>query len=164
MTEILETLMAAARAEAGLDRGRSEVNAILGRMAAQLSPQLGERGVELRSRAAEPEVVAGVDPEVIERILAPLLDNAGRYARARITLTGSHHNGGVAITVSDDGPGVADPESIFEPGVSRPPAGGHSGAGLGLPLARRLARAAGGDVRLAATPAGGGAEFRVLLP
>jgi signal transduction histidine kinase len=71
----------------------------------------------------------------------------------------------VAVTVADDGPGVPDDarEAVFEPGVATP-ADGHAGAGLGLALARRLAKAAGGDVTLARRAPGGGAEFRVDLP
>ena len=68
--------------------------------------------------------------------------------------------GQVIVDVTDDGPGVAgdQAERIFEPGVTGV---GHDGAGLGLPLVRRLARAAGGDVH--AVPGDGG-RFRVELP
>jgi two-component system, OmpR family, sensor kinase len=54
-------------------------------------------------------------------------------------------------------------ERIFEPGVRGTAAGGDAGgAGLGLALARRLARAAGGDVEAAPDEAGG--RFVVHLP
>ncbi len=52
--------------------------------------------------------------------------------------------------------------ALFEPGRRADPGDGHDGAGLGLALARRLARAAGGDLTLAA--AGPGARFAVTLP
>jgi signal transduction histidine kinase len=56
-------------------------------------------------------------------------------------------------------------ESVFEAGRRADPADGHPGAGLGLPLARRLARAAGGDITLADAPGPlGGARFVVTLP
>jgi two-component system, OmpR family, heavy metal sensor histidine kinase CusS len=72
---------------------------------------------------------------------------------------------GVSIFVSDDGPGVpagAQPQ-LFEPG-RRAGANGHGGAGLGLPLARRLARALGGDVSFEPAHLAGGATFRADLP
>ena len=56
-------------------------------------------------------------------------------------------NGRVRLAVCDDGPGL-DPElgdRVFEPGV-RGAADDSGGAGLGLPLSRRLARSCGGDV------------------
>jgi signal transduction histidine kinase len=75
-------------------------------------------------------------------------------------------DGSVVLTVADDGPGVpaAQRESIFEPGSRARVANGHGGAGLGLPLARRLAKAIGGDVTLAPGAPEPGAEFRVRLP
>jgi two-component system, OmpR family, sensor kinase len=63
------------------------------------------------------------------------------------------------FVVRDDGPGV-DPavrEHLFEPGTS---SGG--GAGLGLPLARRLARSCGGEVE--EVPAPSGARFELRMP
>ncbi|MER5341330.1 sensor histidine kinase [Streptomyces mirabilis] len=52
------------------------------------------------------------------------------------------------LKVIDDGPGVPRPfaSRLFEPGQRADPGDGHHGAGLGLPLARRLARSAGGEV------------------
>jgi signal transduction histidine kinase len=112
-------------------------------------------------------VHVSVDPELVERILAPLIDNARRHARSRVWIGIEPANGGMAaLVVSDDGPGV-DPrevEAIFEPGATGPAAeaaGNGSGAGLGLALARRLAAAAGGGV--AAAPGEGG-RFTVRLP
>jgi signal transduction histidine kinase len=73
--------------------------------------------------------------------------------------------GRVLVSVEDDGAGVHEHERerIFEPGT-RGSAGGTngSGAGLGLALARRLARSASGDVEAVAHD--GGALFAVRLP
>jgi signal transduction histidine kinase len=166
MDGILKTLMAAARAEARLDAGRSEVGGALSRAAADLARGNGSARVSVDVQTPEQPLMAGVDAEVVERIVAPLLDNAARHARARVTLSAAPAGGHVVLSVRDDGPGVpaADRELIFEPGRGGRARNGHGGAGLGLALARRLARAAGGDVTLAPARAGAGAEFRVVLP
>jgi signal transduction histidine kinase len=165
MSGILETLMAAARAEAQLDVGRSEVGGVLDRVAEGWAPALAERELELEVHHPPGPMMAGVDAEVVERIVAPLIDNALRYARSRILLSAVAREGAIVLSVADDGPGVgADArEHVFEPG--RIAGGnGHGGAGLGLPLARRLALAIGGDVTLTLPGADAGAEFQVRLP
>jgi signal transduction histidine kinase len=166
MSGILETLMAAARAEAQIGVGRSEVGEVLARVAGTWQPSLAARDVELEVRAPSAPATAGVDADVVERIVAPLLDNAARYARSRIVLSARAVNGAVVVTVADDGPGVPAEarEQIFEPGSRERRPNGHGGAGLGLPLARRLAKAIGGDVTLAPDAPAPGAEFRVRLP
>jgi signal transduction histidine kinase len=72
----------------------------------------------------------------------------------------------VRFVVADDGPGVAksEREMIFEPGVRGRlgEAGGPNGAGLGLSLARRLARGTTGDVEVLDGADGG--RFLVRLP
>jgi signal transduction histidine kinase len=168
MSGILETLMAAARAEAEPQAGRSELVRVLGRVADGWAPALAEREVAVEVEVERPEMplTVGVDAEVVERIVAPLIDNALRYARSRVVLSASSQAGTIVLSVADDGPGVeADAgEQIFEPGVRAGEVNGHRGAGLGLPLARRLARAIGGDVTLAPGATGAGAEFHVHLP
>jgi signal transduction histidine kinase len=164
MHRILETLMAAARAEARLDTGRSDVAGALERVAEEWAPRPGAEGVAVEVRPPPEPVVAGVDSAVVERIVAPLLENATRHARSRVVLTAAPQDGRVVVSVADDGPGVPAEAraNVFEPGASGPDS--HGGAGLGLALARRLAHAAGGDVTLAADAPGHGAEFRVDLP
>jgi signal transduction histidine kinase len=166
MSGILETLMAAARAEAQASPGRSDVGEVLKRVADGWAPTLAERHVDLEVRAPAARTMAGVDADVVERIVAPLLDNAGRYARSRVSLSALGRPGAVVVSVADDGPGVPDGarDEVFEPGSRAGAANGHGGAGLGLPLARRLAKAIGGDVTLAPGAPGAGAEFRVDLP
>src|SRR3954470_765413 len=165
MSGILETLMAAARAEAQLDVGRSDVGGILDRVAEGWAPALAEREVELEVRHPAAPMMAGVDAEVVERIVAPLIDNALRYARSHILLSSVARDGAIVLSVADDGPGVGAEarEHVFEPGRVAG-VNGPDGAGLGLPLARRLALAVGGDVTLIAPGADAGAEFQVRLP
>jgi two-component system OmpR family sensor kinase len=81
-----------------------------------------------------------------------------RHAARDVQVSLARENGTVVIAVADDGAGIAqdDVERIFEPGVSDA-----GGAGLGLPLARRLARAAGGDVVAVAQDGG---RFELRLP
>ena len=149
MERILDTLLTAARAETGAVRGRCDVVEVAGRLLEDVS-------------ATPPVQYAGAEADVVERLLSPLVDNAHRYSGAvRITVrtVGSE----VLVEVLDDGPGVpaGAEEAVFEAGYRHDPADGHGGAGLGLALARRLARAMGGDVTAGAGPGG---RFTVRLP
>lgn len=149
MERILDTLLSAARAEAASATGRSDAVAVAREL---------EVDVELVGEVP----FAGADAEVVERVLAPLLENAHRYAtsvRVRVSATPV----GVQLEVLDDGPGVpaGQEEAVFDPGLRLAPDDGHDGAGLGLPLARRLTRSAGGDLTCTAGPGG---RFVVTLP
>ncbi|WP_069767902.1 sensor histidine kinase KdpD [Streptomyces sp. LUP30] len=112
-----------------------------------------------------PHLEAGVPPALLERIVSPLLANACRYAHAGVTVRAHRAPDGVCVDVVDDGPGVPSSFAgrLFEPGRRADPRDGHDGAGLGLPLARRLARSVGGEVAYdpGHTP---GARFVVSLP
>jgi signal transduction histidine kinase len=164
MNEILETLMAAARADAGLGTGRSELATTLQSLRRRWE-ESAAAPVALELDTGGSRLVAGVDREVIERILSPLLENGRRHARSRVRVDARSLDGRLVVTVTDDGPGIpADArERVFEPGVRLGNCDGSGGAGLGLPLARRLARAAGGDVTVE-PPRAGGAVVRVDLP
>jgi two-component system OmpR family sensor kinase len=114
------------------------------------------------------ELGVKADPTRLAQILSNLLDNARRYTAAggavHIDLRSSDHT--AEVTVTDTGPGVPDDERdrIFERLV-RLDAGrahDHGGAGLGLPIARALARAHSGE--LTCLPREGGAQFRLSLP
>ena len=97
-----------------------------------------------------------LDPVLVEQLLINLLDNAAKYARGggRIDIEARRDGESVTIDVADRGPGIAAgrEERIFE----RFP-------GLGLPIARAIARAHGGNLVVQAR-VGGGAVFRVTLP
>lgn len=125
----------------------------------------------LASSAAPPEIVVLQDlpgevrldatSDFAARALAPLVENAVRHAHSRVVITGLAGPRSVDLTVSDDGPGLgqADPHEIFQ-GRPHSPSDGH--AGLGLPLARRVAHMLGGEVRVTST--GSPTSFTLTLP
>ncbi|GAA1199091.1 HAMP domain-containing sensor histidine kinase [Streptomyces hebeiensis] len=173
MRAICETLLAEARARGtGQAPGRCELPALVRDLVARDAPdQPDAPPITVHLTGEESALVVGVSPQIAERILAPLLDNARRYAAESITVEcAPGPRGGVRAVVGDDGPGVPDTarDAIFEPGYRARPDDGHDGAGLGLPLAIRLARAAGGDLRLEptspASPTARGARFVVTFP
>ena len=159
MAELLDTLLAQAAQHVSDAPGRCAVAPVL-RAAVAGAPT---RDLDV-SVSAESGLEVGTSAEVLERILAPVLGNAVRYAVHRITVTATRRTSGVVISVVDDGPGVAEDfwVQVFEPGQRADPDDGHAGAGLGLALARRLARASGGDLVLRGP--GPGAEFEITLP
>ncbi|WP_217915372.1 HAMP domain-containing sensor histidine kinase [Miltoncostaea marina] len=161
----IETLMATARHETSGPRGTGDPALAAGRVVEACAPLAGVRGVDLAIDDVPDGPRAGVEEPVLERILAPVVENACRHAARRVRVLVRREGRDVLVEVRDDGPGVPEDERelIFEPGVrgSTAPADG-DGAGLGLSLARRLARAAGGDVQ--AADGGDGGRFVVRLP
>jgi signal transduction histidine kinase len=120
------------------------------------------RGVRVRWRAEE-ALATGRPDEVVE-IVHNLLENAARHGRgAEVAVTVSAQGDEVSVEVSDDGPGIPAPmrSRLFERGTHRD---GSPGRGLGLHIARRLAREMGGDLLLHADQTSGGARFRLTLP
>ncbi|AHC25885.1 MULTISPECIES: HAMP domain-containing sensor histidine kinase [Mycobacteriaceae] len=111
---------------------------------------------------------AVVDPIRIQQILTNLGDNARRHTPAdgSITIDVTGHGEMVTVTITDTGPGVpADQrERIFDRLVrlDQSRARDQGGAGLGLSIARALARAHGGDLICVDSPSG--ARFTVSLP
>ena len=108
-----------------------------------LSPDLA---VVLEAGEAVPLLL--LDMASCHEILSNLGDNARRHAATRVVFRVEVAGGQLVVRVTDDGAGVLamDAERIFERFVSLD---GGSGSGLGLPIARGLARALGGDLRYA---------------
>ncbi|MFF9494459.1 sensor histidine kinase [Streptomyces flaveolus] len=160
MRTICDTLLDDARGGAPTAPGTAGILPTLRRLTEDL-----DTPSHVTVAADGPPLEAGVPPALLERIVSPLLTNAGRYARSKIAVRAYQAPDGVRIDVIDDGPGVPPPFAgqLFEPGRRADPGDGHRGAGLGLPLARRLARSAGGEVTYdpGHTP---GARFVVSLP
>ncbi|MET7568221.1 HAMP domain-containing sensor histidine kinase [Streptomyces sp. NPDC005492] len=160
MRTICDTLLDDARDGTLTAPGTAEVLPVLRRLA-----EVPYGPGHLTITVDGPHLVAGVPPALLERIVSPLLTNACRYARSDVGIRAQRAPDGIHVAVVDDGPGVPAEffGRLFEPGRRADPDDGHGGAGLGLPLARRLARSAGGEVVYdpGHSP---GARFVVALP
>lgn len=100
----------------------------------------------------------------LNHIVTNLIQNAVKYAEGPILIRASGDEASAFVEVMDQGPGVdeVDRDHIFEPFQRGRNARRHAGVGLGLPLARNLARLMGGDVSLVSSESG--SIFRVRLP
>ncbi|MGC2202414.1 MAG: ATP-binding protein [Stellaceae bacterium] len=118
------------------------------------------------SLATGPDYVLPIKPNALRRCLANLIGNARRHG-SHVWLTGVAVADGIDILIDDDGPGIAEADRgrVFRAFVrldaSRNPTTG--GVGLGLTIARDVARSHGGDIRLETSPRGG-LRARVHLP
>jgi signal transduction histidine kinase len=107
------------------------------------------------------------DPQLLRRALDNLLDNAAKYSDQPIALRVEPNGRAIAFEVVDRGIGMT-PEELEHAGTPFWRADGSrtrktGGVGLGLALARRIARAHGGDVTLASKP-GEGTTARLEVP
>jgi two-component system, OmpR family, sensor kinase len=168
MARTVEALLAAAQEEGSLARGRADVWQVMADVVSSIGVLAEENGVEVRVQPPARDLRVGVERAIAAQILQPVVENACRFARSEVMLGAGRNGKEVYFLIEDDGPGVAEDERerIFEPGVRGTAAAGERnvarGAGLGLPLARRLARAASGDVEV--EPGREGARFKVRLP
>jgi signal transduction histidine kinase len=133
-------------------------------------PRFRDKGVSLHDECGDAVAVVHVDRDRLQQVLGNLLDNALRHTPAggRVSLAWSYDGDRVAITVTDNGAGLAaaDLEQIFERfhrlSDARDADGG--GSGLGLTIARALAQSHGGDLTAHSAGPGTGSTFTVSLP
>jgi PAS domain S-box-containing protein len=160
MTRLIEDLLDVARIEAGALLVRTapeEAGPILDEIQAVFRAQAKEKGVTLETVVAEGTPPARADRDRIIQALSNLVGNALKFTSAggTVTVAAGPVEGGVALTVSDDGPGIPREEQgqLFDRFWQ---ANRHDrqGAGLGLAIVRGVAEAHGGrvDVSCAASP------------
>jgi signal transduction histidine kinase len=131
----------------------------------QFEPTLQAQGVKTTFAAGAGEIV-NLDADAVEQILVNLLSNVEKYAARgkRLDIASRQEGDLTTIVVSDAGPGIpaAEREAIFEPfyrldnRLDAP-----AGAGIGLSIARVLARAHGGDLRLVGSDRGATFELTI---
>ncbi|NYI44393.1 signal transduction histidine kinase [Nocardioides aromaticivorans] len=143
MGAAIESLLELARA--GSASAPSGSCLLLDAIGEALGSTAGTR-VEVR---VDPELRVLLPVGLAARALGPVLDNARAVAGRVVVSAAPYRPGFVAVHVDDDGPGIGEGERelVFEPGRTT---GG--GAGLGLPLSRRIARSAGGEVTVTDGP------------
>ena len=109
--------------------------------------------------AAEPDLLAAVRPNALKRALSNLVMNAAAHGETVEVAATARASGGVEIIVDDDGPGI--PQDRYEDAfkafnrLDESRNQNEKGVGLGLAIARDVARSHGGDIALDRSPMGG---------
>ncbi|WUI03767.1 ATP-binding protein [Spirillospora sp. NBC_00431] len=151
MLALVNELLDMAKAERGaLEPRRAPVRvpALLDELSELMGPMAEQAGLTLTVDAAAAPPVLVTDAEMLTRILRNLVSNGVKFTAAgEVRVTAGTAPGRVEFAVSDTGPGIApaDQARLFEE-FFRAPGSEAGGTGLGLPYARRLARALGGDL------------------
>ncbi len=160
MQGMVEGYLAFARGEGTEGPAPTDVSALLGEVVARMR---GGGGIDLH---IEEDMVVPLRRDAMRRCLANLIGNAQRYG-TQVTVAAGRRGRTLEILIDDNGPGIPgiQREQVFRPfhrlDPSRNPKTG--GVGLGLTIARDVARAHGGDLTLEDAP-GGGLRARIWVP
>ncbi len=145
--DLVGRLLAQSRLEFGTLE-RREVD--LGELVADVATGAG---ISLDAISADGDVQAAVDPTLLRRALANLVDNARVHGGGAVAVRASRRGPQIAIEVDDAGPGVPEDRRAEAFRAFSPSSGG--GLGLGLALVSRIAVAHGGGAWIADRPGGG---------
>jgi signal transduction histidine kinase len=151
MQEMVDATLSFARGVASSETYETlDLGVFLGRLR---SDMLNAFDLELNGK-----VPVRLRPQSLRRALRNIIENARRYGGAASVAYGQNADNAI-ITISDDGPGIAEAEleQVFEPffRLEKSRSRETGGMGLGLSIARTILRAHGGDVRLSNRKAGG---------
>ena len=169
LSRLIDNVLTFGRQQRGalkLRKSGGSVDEVIGSVLESFRPSLESKGVKVRFEAGAPDRVL-FDADVLRQIVSNLLGNVEKYApeSGEAQVHSRREGDRTIISVSDRGPGVpsAEAEKIFEPFVrlSSQVSDGVAGTGIGLSIARELARLHGGDLTL--QPSENGAAFQVIL-
>jgi two-component system osmolarity sensor histidine kinase EnvZ len=153
MQAMLEDYVAFAKGDAGEEIVRTDIGEILSEVKHQAH---GTKEIAVEVENAP--LVVPVRRHAFKRAVANLVNNAARFA-AHVNVSAAKHNGALTIEVEDDGPGIPvdEREQVFRPFYRLDHARNQdSGStGLGLAIARDIARIHGGDIALSQSSLGG---------
>jgi len=164
LSDLAEDLLALARVKNAPHVGPTAIEDALADAIADVAPVGRKRDVFIYAEPVS-AVVCG-DRRGVARLFRNVIENAVRFSPrgSKVWVSGSIEDDSIVMTVSDEGPGIeaGDVERIFEP-FSRASRDedAEDGTGLGLTIARGLARAFGGEI-VAESRAGG--RFVITLP
>jgi two-component system osmolarity sensor histidine kinase EnvZ len=154
MNRMLEGYLAFARGDSGEDTLATDIDVMLRDIAREAKDE--DHEVSVAFAGSDPMVK--VRPQSFRRCISNLVVNARRHA-GKVAIAGEHAAGHLTITVDDDGPGIPfeEREAVFKPFYRLDNARtlDQTGTGLGLPIARDIARSHGGDIALGDSPLGG---------
>lgn len=154
MEYMIDEYLAFARGQGGEDAEPADLKLLI----EEVSEGAARAGAKVRI-AAETGLLATVRPGAFKRALSNLVMNAAVHGETVAVDAHAAAAGGVEIFVDDDGPGIPPEryEDAFKPFNRLDEARNQNekGVGLGLAIARDVARGHGGDVRLARSPLGG---------
>lgn len=168
----VDALLDMAKLESGrlrLEPAVGDLGSLLQDLVDATAPHAARRGIDLSTRGFERLPRFAFDRHKVEMIAANLLTNAVKFTPqgGSVTLRANADSQWVEFEVEDTGPGIPaeELERIFDRfhQVEDPSSRRKQGTGLGLALARELARLHGGDVTASSSP-GTGASLRVKLP
>ncbi|MGV2897245.1 sensor histidine kinase [Achromobacter sp. AGC78] len=152
---------ARAAASSGAADGRAPLREATEGLVRVMQRLYAERGLHIEMQGLSDAMVFRGDPQDLQEMLGNVLDNACKWARSQVRVTGEMPNAGhLLMHVDDDGPGIDDHarERIFLRGVRMDEQ--LPGSGLGLDIVRDLAGTYGGEVHAGRSPLGG---LRVTL-
>ena len=153
MQAMLEDYMAFAKGDAGEEIVRVDIGEILNEVKSQAH---GTKNIAIEVKEAP--LVVPVRRHAFKRAVANLVNNAARFAE-HVTVNATRQNGALIVEVEDDGPGIPETEreQVFRPfyRIDHARNQDSGSTGLGLAIARDIARIHGGDIALSRSPLGG---------
>ena len=168
LTRLVDDMLVLARADGGgypVIMAPVDLTTLVNECIRELSMRAEDKSIEIRS-ALEPISLKG-DESLLRRMFSNLLGNALAYTPpgGSVAVSLARSDGRVMLQVADTGPGIPpeDRERVFERFVRLDTARTAGGAGLGLAIARWVAEAHGGGVRILSSGPGG-SVFAATLP
>ncbi len=177
LNRLIEDLLTISRMEekgVRLETASADVAGLLSSVVSRLDPEIRQRGAEVRLDIESGLPSLTIDSYRMEQAFSNLLANALRHGSpagstrgVRVTVTMRREGPDLAISFSDDGPGIPfqDQEHLFERfyRVGGDRARQTGGTGLGLSIVKHVVQAHGGRVGLRSRP-GEGSTFTIHLP
>ena len=171
LLDMINTMLLISKTEAGVDKMQMEtldLAAIVSEACALFRPLAEERQIALVCNTPEPLNFTG-ELKMMQRMIANLMDNAIKYThnggQVRVSTDENEHPQQIRVSIQDTGHGIraADLPLIFNRFFRCDQSRSLPGTGLGLSLARAVARAHGGDIQVSSNP-GKGSTFTIVIP